>query len=368
MFYSTLELNDKLDKLRSHIELESARSEAISKIHGFSKEKTDCPLTKDIDLNGILPTLDGKIYNYKSSIISTYGALENFVEQIAIEYISMIEGLNPVHDNLPEKIKSTHLILSMDLIKKIQNNRNIDEEEKHNRVLSILEKAQVTAQKNGVCKLNGEAYAMHTSNFRQDTIDTLFSNMGISGISASATKFSPLKEYFELYGNQDEVNISLVQIRLKKLADTRNEIAHGSFDDQNIEASEIVLENIEFIRNFCNSLSNVVYINFLGVCQLMGKLATIGMPQRIFSGISVLGYSSKNQHFAVKKHEEIKVGDIITAEDSGMNIINFGKIVGIKVGNATTTSAIMPSKLDVTFNVNFEISTKNNRYYSVLRI
>ncbi len=82
----------------------------------------------------ILPTSNNYEYNkssskrkfdYSSVIISLYGLVENYIEKFCFEYTENIEKIIPSYDLLEAKFTDNHLNLSIELVKKITENKHL---------------------------------------------------------------------------------------------------------------------------------------------------------------------------------------------------------------------------------------------------
>ena len=168
-----------------------------------------------------------KIVNYNAIVVMLYGYLERYMESIAKEYLESLIRLTDSYNELPEKIKENHFSKSIELsqnIKRYEKYSNLTEEIIIKRLYSsYLEKSKY--------QLNIEAYTHHTANFKSDTINQFFQNLGIENVNNDVMQI----ESFNFLDNRKNIAQSNLKLsRLDDLAVRRNEIAHG------VEASEIL--------------------------------------------------------------------------------------------------------------------------------
>ncbi|NJO02402.1 MAG: hypothetical protein HC880_12580 [Bacteroidia bacterium] len=60
-----------------------------------------------------------KIFEYKAIVISLYGYLEKFVEDLIVEYLSALNSIVDNYSDLPNQIKNTHFDLSAKLLQNL---------------------------------------------------------------------------------------------------------------------------------------------------------------------------------------------------------------------------------------------------------
>lgn len=86
-----------IDSIRNHISV-------TKKIRLYLTKNKDCPDIKDI----IAHYSDEKNFNYRSNVISLYGAFEKYVESLIAEYVSCYQKLVHTFDESCGKIKKDY--------------------------------------------------------------------------------------------------------------------------------------------------------------------------------------------------------------------------------------------------------------------
>lgn len=198
-----------------------------------------------------------KQFDFKSHIISIYGAYEHFVEQLLEKYLIEICLLFDKYELLPSEIKNNNLSKTLGMMKVLghRKNKNLKAED----LIKVLH----NNINNNISEINIEAFKVHTSNFRISSTETYFSGVGIKNISNIIRSYEPIKSHLS---NNDsdyltrESNITFQT--LEDICDLRNDISHGVDNIQLIHKS-ILFENIEFMKIYTQSLYELVNDSFL---------------------------------------------------------------------------------------------------------
>jgi hypothetical protein len=371
MFESKKDFENNIDNLVNHLNYDNARFVFLRNI----LKKYNCRSAIKDEIENHVRTIDNssllnaKRFTYTNSIISLYGFLENFIENIAREFIVNLNEIHVPFLALPKEIRLSHLELSIDLIKKTQRNRSIIESQKNDLIKSTIQNMNSCAQENSTYLLNENAFSNHSSNFRYDSIHNLFCKIGINGVPRLALKNTDLinilaKKYTVDSNIGEKVLISMLTSELEDLAQRRNEIAHGSFDGD-LDSIEIVIERALLLKCFGNSISEVLTNYFNNFIFSESNKIDIGKPEKVFKDKRVFGFLA-NQSNSNSIITEIKTGDIIfSVNDASDNKIMHGKITSILINNLLTESIQLPSPTDFSFQVDFKFSShmKNRNIY-----
>ncbi len=198
-----------------------------------------------------------KIYSYNSYIITLYGLLERFIENLLTQYLTELSNCSSNYESLPQIIqdnniqKNSELLLNLSLVK----NKDIDSKE----LIEILNN-NLTRDNS---KLYPKAFTQHKSNFRHNSINEFFKNVGISNLSNEIRNYSPLKERLELdYKDIKNQKSKIIFNIIDDLAERRNDIAHG-VENISLIHPNLIIEYIDFILEYCNSLFELVNNSFL---------------------------------------------------------------------------------------------------------
>ena len=369
MLQSVNEFLENIDFLLSHIEFENDRNSffqsGLNKYVGSSKIEEDF---REFVKTKIRPSLiNSKSFTYKNAIISLYGHLENYLEEIAKEYISVISDNCDHFSKLPTRIKKHHLNASMDLLAKIQRTKGSGLEYREREIKEVVKNMYDCLHENSNFLVNLDAFSLHTANFRYDSIHTLFQKIGIDGISRKCFEVVDFSKDLALKHSIDtEVNrkilVSLLISELDDLAQRRNEIAHG-VKINNIESLDLLRLRIKLIQSYGKAIHEVVSESLDLFLYSINKKISLGKPARIFPARNVFGFAPySNQEN--DDQDKICIGDLVYAENknSKKRIIS-GKIISIRSGDLSYESLSLPSGDPYTIGVDFTVTSHmDNRY------
>ncbi|WP_375322728.1 MAE_28990/MAE_18760 family HEPN-like nuclease [Aliivibrio logei] len=194
-------------------------------------------------------TLQSRVFEYNSYIISLYGFFEQFIENILSEYIEEICSLHKEFKHLPKEIiennvkKTAELLTLLDLPKY----KGVDE----NQLIKKLYN-NTTGKK---LEINTIAFCHHSANFRISTICDYFKSVGVNNLGKDVGYYEPLNNrLLYRHGNFSSLPLSKVFDIIDELAERRNHIAHGVDSDDILDSDEVI--NIcRFIKDFSSSLN-----------------------------------------------------------------------------------------------------------------
>jgi hypothetical protein len=199
-------------------------------------------------------------YDYNTIIISLYGYLERFIEDLVGEYLALIASRVPTFAELPLPIQEKHLSLSLELARKADYQRYAGSV----RVDDIVAKLHACFSTPEKYQLNDQAFALHTANFRHSVVAATFALSGIADIGKSLKQTEPFVAFLREEDPERDVRIYLggeddiVFARLNDLANRRNDVAHGTPVDE-ILSRELLRSYIDFIAAYSTSLALVVH-------------------------------------------------------------------------------------------------------------
>jgi len=264
-------------------------------------------------------SLSKRQFNYKSIIISLYGSFERFIENCLTTYTETLNKIILHYNKLPEAILKNHYFLSLDLLNKVEQPKYSGPLKKED----IIKNLHTCININEGYQINKEAFAQHTSNFRSQTIDDSFKNVGIPNISRRILGVEDfqkyLKEKFELTEDSN-LNIDESLSLLNELAERRNDVAHGVPSE--ILSNEILIDYINFFEKYANALLELLNNELLRL-ELEENGISLGDLTDVFSDGKVICVFTKNV--------PIRIGDTLIGENS--NQIIKTKILGIKLND-----------------------------------
>jgi hypothetical protein len=283
-----------------------------------------------------------KIVNYNAIVVMLYGYLERYVESVAKEYLEGLVRLTDSYNELPEKIKENHFSKSIELsqnIKRYDKYSNITEKIIIKRLYSFyLEEPKY--------QLNIEAYTHHTANFKSDTINQFFQNLGIENVNNDVMQNKSI--------SQSNLKLS----RLDDLAVRRNEIAHGVETSEILEIKYFKEYYLEFVESYIIALN----------CVLSDKL----IPYELKNGVvlkekikiidnSILCLDIENMDI----DSIIKTRDRVLSKTINKDQYRQGRIISIQENNETIQEVKVDGKSKkIGIKVDFKIKD-NQEFYLI---
>lgn len=368
MFESTLAYCRNIDGLILHLKNDNS---AIDFLKDVSRRyPRDSQIHSEV-LNylegvGFPQVASAKRFTYCNSIISLYGYLENFLENIVKEFVVALNDLNAPFSNLPRVMRDAHLESSIDLLRKIQRNRAVSKDLKLEAIRSVVSNMNSCVQESDCYKLNEGAYSIHSANFRYGIIHELFCKIGIQGLPRKALMDSDFQTVisgkYALDSMPEQKSlVSLLTAELDDLAQRRNEIAHGSFDGE-LESVDLLVERALLLKAFGSAVGSVVfdYYNELSFSAFKG--AVVGLPDRVFNNINVVGF--KGLPGAVPEFN-ISVGDKVFSYNINSSVVlKCGSIVSLCCGSEAVSDLNFPSAIDFSVKVDFGLGAhEGNREF-----
>jgi len=288
-----------------------------------------------------------RVIEYNSFIITLYGFFENFIENLIEEYLELLEKQITSYQNLPEAIKSKNIELTNQLIIDIsRKNRysNLSQE-------TIIKKLHESVN-NDCSSLNICAFQTHTSNFRFDTIKSQMENIGVGGLNNKLKRCPEMKKFLEVdFGNHlSGLNSKIAFAKINKLADLRNEVAHGHKIDEILSYNSII-EYTEFIILFCRSISNVLADS---ACELLFNITN--------KNIKIIKVFKKNilcasvNSINITKNTQI----LVKRETNCSPQYTYRKINGFEIDGVSVEKITAKGSLDIGIELNGNITDQND--------
>ncbi|TYS45622.1 MAE_28990/MAE_18760 family HEPN-like nuclease [Bacillus infantis] len=281
MRYSYNQFEVEIKRLRDYIQEINNHGTLLTKIIKFEKEGKDSSVeelvleTKQLLIDYYKK--ENKVFTYNSIIVSLYGLLESFIENLIKEYIDYLSQSIPNYNDLPEPIKNNHYLFSADLINNLSLPKYKDKITKELIVSNLYSCSNCKGLKNYT--LNIEAFTQHNYNFRDQTINAFFSAVGVSNITSLLLSFQQFKDYLDNEDIRPEEAFKL----LNDLAERRNRVAHGT-EENDILDLEQLSRYVDYIEKLANCLNEVIAIQAIPhLVQSGDNITLLGQPLRIFS-------------------------------------------------------------------------------------
>jgi hypothetical protein len=187
---------------------------------------------------------------YRSAVIETYGALEDYVLDASSAYAASMHHLVPEYQNLARRIRDHHLALSLRVL----------EQRERSEWKGLVEPEGMLARLLGCMRtphayrLNEVVFREHTANFRSEVIQGHFTRLNVEVV-----------QLLDLTAADDRLNqasplsglVKDTRGALDLLAERRNEIAHGT-TDTDLLSHEILTALVESVRLYGGALHNAL--------------------------------------------------------------------------------------------------------------
>lgn len=365
MTRSLSDFTDGIDGLVSHLNYEKSCHFFFKE--GVRKYSGDSVLEKEFQgvvRNEIVPSLVGsKVYSYKNAIITVYGLLERFVEDVVVEYLQLVCESAKTYRDIPSKIRKSHLDVSLDHIGKLKRIKGFSSGQGSHDLGGAVKNMHDCLVESPGCSLNFEAYVNHSSNFRYDSIHDIFNRVGIDSISRVCIDYSDelrdllIRKHSSGVDLDRKTLISLLVAELDDLAQRRNEIAHGARVDD-IESLDITLERIELIRRYVIGLNSVILSSLERYYYAVLDKVDLGKPVRSYSGINVLEFSSAPNCEQNSGRGVVRVGDKVFAvnESSPKKVVS-GEVISIWSPDGELEELKVPDEKKFSIGVSFDFNS-----------
>jgi hypothetical protein len=278
-------------------------------------------------------------YDYNTIIISLYGYLERFIEELIGEYLAILSSHVLRFSDLPSSIQLNHLALSLDLVRRADYQRNagtirVDE------VVARLHSCFSTPDR---YQLNGQAYAQHNANFRQSVVIETLGRCGLADIAPALRQSEPLTAFLKQEDPDRDMQTYLaagddvVFARMNDLANRRNDVAHGMLVDD-LLSRDFLRNYIGFVDAYARGLGLVVYERTLPFrlpsAQKLGaairvidhRIVCINLPSGQITVGDILIARTQDPS------RPYKAGPIKSIEQNNSSLVTINGDAGVKVG------------------------------------
>lgn len=325
-------LDQALESL-NQIEFYSTLSVNFNQLAVYNPQRGDSIILKGLlsdtkDTLQKLSSFNKRTYEYSSLIISIYGVLERYIEDLIVEYLSLLNSMITSYLNLPLIIRDNHFEFSAQLIKNLSKPKFAPLTSKEDIINNLH-----SCITNNNYKLNYHAYIDHAANFRQDTILNSLTNVGILDINNRLIKIKRFERHILTKYNARNIgtiDINTIFSTLSELAERRNEVAHGNISD--LLGLGPINDIIQFIKEYVFALYELAkndYIKLISTNNFTSKITPALNP-------------SSNIVCFISNNGSVTIGDYIICTTS-FNEIGINQIVDIHLNNNQVTTATWTS-------------------------
>lgn len=210
---------------------------------------------------------------YNALIISLYGNIELFVDEIAQAYIEEMYKLVGKYQDLPQKMREKHELISGEFLCNPNRFNNFD-----TTVKDVVSNLNDCLQDNKGAKINMEMLLKHGGNLKSEQTFRFFTDLGVDNIQG---KFLKSKIVIEEYANQKELSLeeakkslsernqkaSFINLfkELDDLVDQRNQVAHSGKVDGRKAFDYIENTTVPFLLLFGKVISDILINEILDI-------------------------------------------------------------------------------------------------------
>lgn len=239
---SLSEFNNQVEQIKTHINVLEKYSELI-------KVQSNA----DVDYIKTNST-EERVFNYRSNIISLYGAFEQFLENIIKEYFKAVQIYYISFEEWEDVVTKNYI----ELWKKLHGKLSYT---KYNSITqdSMVENLNDVVR-NHKSTLIPECYLQNGGNYKSTTISNMFNDIGIVNINDILVKYEPFQTFL-IDQNPDSQFLESTKKRelyyqkLDELVEFRNEVAHGARPSQIIN-NDIFLEMLSYISCYAEAMNS----------------------------------------------------------------------------------------------------------------
>lgn len=304
---------------------------------------------------------------YNATIISLYGNIELFVDEVAETYIDLIYSLVNGYSYLPKKMRDKHETVSGEFLTNPGRFLNYELSKE-----SIVKNLNGCLQGESRASLNKKMILRHSANLRSDQIIVFFSELGVDAFKnklflndilvkyyadKNDISFESAREKIHSLMKDEELSRSLF-FELDNLVEQRNQVAHSGRVDAKKRFEYIENITIPFLLIIAETIIDILSNEIVLCAYKNGKMERF--PE-IYDVID-------NRILLVNRGNNVfKIGDEISFEHNGK--IGRTKIVSIRVkdedvqyiGNNDEKNISLSVEGKVKKNWNYFICTYQNK-------
>lgn len=312
----------RLDEIEKHIQFISLQKDLYNEIKGDSQMA--------LYANNLGNILNSTV-QYNSIIICLYGCFEEFIDEIALEYINKINDLCNSYKELPQSIRDKHLYKVGEFLSNPQRYKGYEL-----TVEECIKNIYTSINSSEERKLNSELIISHTGNLKAEKLYDLFKELGIKD----------LKSKIEDIVSKKNLNL------LDELVEQRNVISHSWEVEQRLAYEKIKNETINVLRTIGEKIKDILLDEIFLFMYEKNMFKSFDKPIKVIND-KILCINSKSSY--LKKGDSIL---LIKTDNSKVRL----EILGIKI-NQKSVDKVEEKNIDVGIEVNKNIKEKWTYYY-----
>jgi len=268
---------------------------------------------------------------YNSIIICLYGCFEEFIDEIALEYIGIIDKLCISYNELPQSIREKHLYKVGEFLSNPQRYKGYEL-----TVDDCIKNIYMSINSSKERKLNTELIISHAGNLKIEKICDLFKDLGIKD----------LKSKIEDIVSKENLNL------LDELVDQRNVISHSWEVEQRLAYETIENETIVVLRTIGEKLKDILLDKIFLFMYEKNMFESFDKPIQVINN-KILCINSKSSY--LKKGESI----LLLKTDNRKARL---EILGIEIEHKSV-DRVEEENIDIGIEVNKNIDEEWQYYY-----
>lgn len=313
----------RLDEIERHIQFISLQKDLYNEIKSNSQMASYAEQLGDI-LNSTV--------QYNSIIICLYGCFEEFIDEIALEYIGIIDSLCTSYNELPQSIRDKHLYKVGEFLSNPQRYKGYEL-----TIDDCVKNIYMSINSSLERKLNTELIIAHSGNLKVEKICDLFKDLGIKN----------LKSKIEDIVRKENLNL------LDELVDQRNVISHSWEVEQRLAYEKIKNETIVVLRTTGEKLKDILLDEIFLFMYEKNMFESFDKPIKVINN-KILCINSKSSY--------LKKGESILFFKTDKKKVRL-EILGIEI-NKNSVDSVEEENIDIGIEVNKNIN-ENGKYYYV---
>lgn len=299
---------------------------------------------------------DRKRYIYTVAIVSLYGLLERFVDELIEAFVARIAGLVSSYDEMPEPIRKNHVSMSLALALAIAEDRHRTGATQET-VVANLHSCLSGASK---FQVNGAAFVLHRGNISLEKITKYLANVGVQSHLRRVTLARELLEYYYKQDPERDIrnaadqDLSALLMPIDDLVMRRNQVSHGVINVDDVVSVELLKERCRFVAAYGCALYDVLLQEVLKYLVIDASVKRLGKPLAVYNNSIVC--------FEID-HCSIVVGDVLAAETGDLREpFRFGPISSLEIERQSHTEINAIQSVKIGAKVSFKADKRFDYY------
>lgn len=295
---------------------------------------------------------------YNALIISLYGNIELFVDEIAEAYIDKVYRLVGKYPDLPKKMREKHEMTSGEFLFNPGRFNNFD-----TTLEDVVSNLNDCLQGKENAKINMKMILKHGGNLRSEQTFKFFTELGVENIK---TRFlqseTTVKEYARQKGlsledarlrlstqNQEESSINFFD-ELDNLVEQRNQVAHSGKVDEKKSLDYIKDNTVPFLLLFGKVISEILVSDIINILINRDMLVKFPEVKQVFNNKII---------WFVMGDNSLAIGDMIIYSNG--HDVGWCRVISLRINDKNVLNVDSSVNQEATVGVNKRV--KDNWIY-----